>query len=139
LENDGKVQKVVAAHDVGKAINPNGVEGQIEGGVVMGLGFALTEEFPLRNGAPTVTLGTLGLMRAAQVPEIVCHLIEKNSPELAYGAKGVGEIVMLTTAPAVAPHTSIATESFATAFRSKTLLTAVEDADKQEHQGASHL
>jgi selenium-dependent xanthine dehydrogenase len=102
LGKDGKVQKVVAAHDVGKAINPNGVEGQIEGGVVMGLGFALTEEFPLLNGAPTVTLGTLGLMRAAQVPEIVCHLIEKNSPELAYGAKGVGEIVMLTTAPAVA-------------------------------------
>jgi selenium-dependent xanthine dehydrogenase len=102
LGSDGRVQKVVAAHDVGKAINPNGVEGQIEGGVVMGLGFALTEEFKLRNGAPAVTLGTLGLMRAAQVPEIVCHLIEKNSPELAYGAKGVGEIVMLTTAPAVA-------------------------------------
>jgi selenium-dependent xanthine dehydrogenase len=102
LGDDGKVLKVVAAHDVGKAINPNGVEGQIEGGVVMGLGFALTEKFPLLNGAPTVTLGTLGLMRAAQVPEIVCHLIEKNSPELAYGAKGVGEIVMLTTAPAVA-------------------------------------
>jgi selenium-dependent xanthine dehydrogenase len=102
LGSDGRVEKVVAAHDVGKAINPNGVEGQIEGGIVMGLGFALTEEFPLRNGAPTVTLGTLGLMRAAQVPEIVCHLIEKNSPELAYGAKGVGEIVMLTTAPAVA-------------------------------------
>jgi len=102
LGDDGKVQKVVAAHDVGKAINPNGVEGQIEGGVVMGLGFALTEEFTQRDGVPTVTFGTLGLMRAAQVPEIVCHLIEKNSPTLAYGAKGVGEIVMLTTAPAVA-------------------------------------
>jgi selenium-dependent xanthine dehydrogenase len=102
LGDDGRVRKVVAAHDVGKAINPNGVEGQIEGGIVMGLGFALTEEFPLSNGAPAVTLGTLGLMRASQVPEIVCHLIEKNSPELAYGAKGVGEIVMLTTAPAVA-------------------------------------
>ena len=102
LGNDGKVQKVVAAHDVGKAINPNGVEGQIEGGIVMGLGYALTEEFTLRNGAPAVTFGTLGLMRASQVPEIVCHLIEKNSATLAYGAKGVGEIVMLTTAPAVA-------------------------------------
>jgi selenium-dependent xanthine dehydrogenase len=102
LGDDGRVRKVVAAHDVGKAINPNGVEGQIEGGVVMGLGFALTEEFTIRNGVPAVTFGTLGLMRAAQVPEIVCHLIEKNSPELAYGAKGVGEIVMLTTAPAVA-------------------------------------
>jgi selenium-dependent xanthine dehydrogenase len=102
LGDDGKVQKVVAAHDVGKAINPNGVEGQIEGGVVMGMGYALTEKFTLRNGAPSVTLGTLGLMRASQVPEIECHLIEKNAATLAYGAKGVGEIVMLTTAPAVA-------------------------------------
>ncbi len=102
LGSDGRVQKVIAAHDVGKAINPNGVEGQIEGGIVMGMGYALTEEFTLRNGAPAVTLGTLGLLRAAQVPEIVCHLIEKNSATLAYGAKGVGEIVMLTTAPAVA-------------------------------------
>jgi len=116
LDGDGRVKKVVAAHDVGKAINPNNVEGQIEGGVVMGLGFALTEKFPLRNGAPTVSLGTLGLLRSTQVPEIECILIEKNSATLAYGAKGVGEIVMLTTAPAVAcayfnrdgkPHNSL--------------------------------
>jgi CO/xanthine dehydrogenase Mo-binding subunit len=102
LDREGRIQKVVAAHDVGKAINPNGVEGQIEGGVVMGLGYALTEKFSVRNGAPAVTLGTLGLLRAPQVPEIECHLIEKNSATLAYGAKGVGEIVMVTTAPAVA-------------------------------------
>jgi CO/xanthine dehydrogenase Mo-binding subunit len=102
LDREGRIQKVVAAHDVGKAINPNGVEGQIEGGVVMGLGYALTEKFSVRNGAPAVTLGTLGLLRAPQVPEIECHLIEKNSATLAYGAKGVGEIVMVTTTPAVA-------------------------------------
>lgn len=102
LGEDGKVEKVVAAHDVGKAINPNGVEGQIEGGVVMGLGYALTEDFKVSNGTPTVTLGTLGLFRSTQVPEIDCRIIEKNSATLAYGAKGVGEIVMLTTAPAVA-------------------------------------
>jgi selenium-dependent xanthine dehydrogenase len=102
LDDDGRVQKVVAAHDVGKAINPNGIEGQIEGGVVMGLGYALTEDFQVRNGAPIVTLGTLGLMRSTQVPEIECHIIEKNDATLAYGAKGVGEIVMVTTAPAVA-------------------------------------
>jgi len=59
LDREGRIQKVVAAHDVGKAINPNGVEGQIEGGVVMGLGYALTEKFSVRNGAPAVTLGTL--------------------------------------------------------------------------------
>jgi selenium-dependent xanthine dehydrogenase len=102
LGEDGKVQKVVAAHDVGKAVNPNGVEGQIEGGLTMGLGFALTEEFRVENGAPAVTLGTLGLMRAPQVPEIECHIIEKNTDKLAYGAKGIGEIVMIPTAPAVA-------------------------------------
>jgi len=102
LDGDGRVRKVVAAHDVGKAINPNGVEGQIEGGVVMGLGYALSEEFKVRNGAPAVTLGTLGLLRSTQVPEIECHIIEKNSATLAFGAKGVGEIVMIPTAPAVA-------------------------------------
>jgi CO/xanthine dehydrogenase Mo-binding subunit len=102
LDPDGKVQKVVAAHDVGRAINPNGVEGQIEGGVVMGMGYALTENFAVRNGAPTVTLGTLGLLRSTQTPEIECRIIEKNPAELAYGAKGVGEIVSIPTAPAIA-------------------------------------
>jgi len=102
LDDDGRVQKVVAAHDVGKAINPNGVEGQIEGGVVMGLGYALTEEFPLSNGVPTATLATLGLIRSTQVPEIECIIIEKNTTELAYGAKGMGEIVCVATPPAVA-------------------------------------
>jgi selenium-dependent xanthine dehydrogenase len=102
LDEAGMVKRVVAAHDVGKAINVNGVEGQIEGGVTMGLGFALTEEFTVRNGAPAVTLGTLGLLRSTQVPEIDCRIVEKNPSELAYGAKGVGEIVMVATAPAVA-------------------------------------
>ncbi|SPE22834.1 Xanthine dehydrogenase family protein, molybdopterin-binding subunit [Candidatus Sulfotelmatomonas gaucii] len=102
LDNQGKVQKVIAAHDVGRAINPNGVEGQIEGGVVMGMGYALTEEFPLRNGAPAVTFGRIGLLRSTQTPEIECRIIEKNQSELACGAKGVGEIVSIPTAPAIA-------------------------------------
>ena len=102
LDETGKVKKVVAAHDVGRAINPNGVEGQIEGGVVMGMGYALTEEFAVRDGAPAVTFGTLGLLRSTQTPEIECRIIEKNPAELAYGAKGVGEIVSIPTAPAIA-------------------------------------
>jgi CO/xanthine dehydrogenase Mo-binding subunit len=102
LDDAGRVEKVIAAHDVGKAINPNGVEGQIEGGVVMGMGYALTEDFQVRNGAPIVTLGTLGLLRSTQAPKIESILIEKNDATLAYGAKGVGEIVMVTIAPAVA-------------------------------------
>lgn len=102
LDDDGRVQKIIAAHDVGKAINPNGVEGQIEGGVVMGMGFALSENFAVRNGAPDITLGTLGLIRSTHTPEIECHITEKNQAELAYGAKGIGEIVMIPTAPAIA-------------------------------------
>jgi selenium-dependent xanthine dehydrogenase len=102
LDDAGKVVKVVAAHDVGRAINRNGVEGQIEGGIVMGLGYALTENFTVRNGAPAVTLGTLGLLRSTQVPEMDCRIIEKNQATLAYGAKGVGEIVMIPMAPALA-------------------------------------
>ncbi|HWR41760.1 selenium-dependent xanthine dehydrogenase [Sporomusa sp.] len=102
LDEAGKLVKVVAAHDVGKAINPIGVEGQIEGGVVMGLGYALTEDFPLKNGIPQVKFGTLGLFRAGSIPEIESLLVEKNEAELAYGAKGVGEITSIPTAPAAA-------------------------------------
>jgi selenium-dependent xanthine dehydrogenase len=100
LDEDGKVTKVVAAHDVGKAINPNNVEGQIQGGVVMGLGYAFTEDYPLENSVPKVKFGTLGLFRSTQVPEIESHIIEKNNADLSYGAKGVGEIVVIPTAPA---------------------------------------
>lgn len=101
LDEAGKLKKVVAAHDVGKAINPKSVEGQIEGGVVMGLGYALTEVMPFENGMPQVKFGTLGLFRSTQVPEIQAIIVEKNTEELAYGAKGVGEIVVIPTAPAV--------------------------------------
>jgi len=102
LNAEGKVEKVVAAHDVGRAINPRAIEGQIEGGVTMGLGYALREDFPLEKGVPTAKFGTLGLFRSTEVPEIECIIIEKNSSPLAYGAKGVGEIASIPTAPAVA-------------------------------------
>lgn len=101
LNKDGKVEKVVAAHDIGRAINPINVEGQIEGGVVMGLGYALTEDYPLENSVPKAKFGTLGLFRSTQVPEIKPILIEENKSDLAYGAKGVGEITCIPTAPAV--------------------------------------
>ena len=70
LNEDGTIKKIAAAHDVGKAVNPVSVEGQIEGGVVMGMGYALTEKYPLNQGAPKVKYGTLGLFRADKVPEI---------------------------------------------------------------------
>jgi selenium-dependent xanthine dehydrogenase len=102
LDENGRLERVVAAHDIGKAINPTQVEAQIEGGVVMGLGYALTEDFPLKEGEPQVKYGTLGLFKAAQVPPIDPIVIEKNPDPLAFGAKGLGEITTIPTAPAVA-------------------------------------
>ena len=96
------LERVVAAHDIGRAINPVQVESQIEGGVVMGLGYALTEDFPLKEGEPQVKYGTLGLFKAAKVPPIDSVIVEKNASTLARGAKGLGEIATIPTAPAVA-------------------------------------
>ncbi|MEG0214862.1 MAG: selenium-dependent xanthine dehydrogenase, partial [Hungatella sp.] len=92
LKEDGTIEKVVAAHDVGKAINPLSVEGQIEGGVVMSLGYALTEDYPLDHGIPTAKFGTLGLFRADKTPDVESLIIEGNPDSLAYGAVGIGEI-----------------------------------------------
>jgi xanthine dehydrogenase molybdenum-binding subunit len=101
----GEIEKVVAVHDVGRAVNPTLVEGQVEGSVHMGLGYALTEEFPTdpETGFPTnMTLRSLGILRAKDVPEIEVQLVEVPQPRSPYGIKGVGEIGLVPTAPAVA-------------------------------------
>ena len=103
MNEDKKVTKVVAAHDVGRVVNPKACSGQIEGGVVMGLGYGLTENFIMENGYVKSKYGTLGLLRSTQVPEIEVIMVEKNDPNgLAYGAKGIGEICTVPTAPAAA-------------------------------------
>ena len=101
----GDIEKVVAVHDVGKAVNPTLVEGQVEGSVHMGLGYALTEDFPTdpETGFPTnMTLRSLGILRAKDVPEIEVQLVEVPQPRSPFGIKGVGEIGLVPTAPAVA-------------------------------------
>ena len=102
LDENGKVDKVVAAYDVGTPVNIQSVEGQIEGGIVMGLGFALTEDFPTEGGYPKVKFGTLGLMRAPDVPAIEVKLVQSRGEKLplAMGAKGVGELCLIPTSPA---------------------------------------
>jgi xanthine dehydrogenase molybdenum-binding subunit len=98
------IEKVVAVHDVGKAVNPTLCEGQIEGAVHMGLGYALTEDFPSdENGFPTnMTLRSLGILRPKDVPLIEVVMVECPQPRSPYGIKGVGEIGLVPTAPAVA-------------------------------------
>ena len=101
----GKVERVVAVHDVGKAVNPQLCAGQIEGSVHMGLGYALSEDFPTdpETGFPEFsTLRQLGILRAKDVPEIEVQLVEVPQPRSPYGIKGVGEIGLVPTAPAVA-------------------------------------
>jgi selenium-dependent xanthine dehydrogenase len=103
LGDDGRIQKVVAAHDVGKVMNPALLEGQLEGSIHMGLGFALTEEFKVENAVPqTMTVNSQGLLRARHMPEVELIFIEDKHPDGPYGAKGVGEIGLVPTAPAVA-------------------------------------
>ena len=102
LDEKGRVTEVYAAHDSGKVVNPISIQGQIEGGVLMGMGYALTEDFPLRDGVPQARYGTLGLLRAPQIPNIHAIYVEKEELlPVAYGAKGIGEIAAIPTAPAL--------------------------------------
>ncbi len=102
VDEKGRLTGVTAAYDVGKLVNPKAATGQIEGGVVMGLGYALTEDYPLEGGYPKAKYGTLGLFRATETPPIDVIIVQnKGYTDAAYGAKGVGELATIPTAPAV--------------------------------------
>jgi xanthine dehydrogenase molybdenum-binding subunit len=97
-----KVLRVIAANDVGKVINPLGLQGQIEGGVVMGVGHALTENFIVEQGIPfTDYLARYRMPNITQTPEIISYVVEHLTTDGPYGAKGVGEIVSIPTIPAI--------------------------------------
>jgi xanthine dehydrogenase molybdenum-binding subunit len=103
LDEKGTLDRFVAAHDVGRAVNPDLCRGQIEGAIHMGLGFALSEDLPCVDGMPvTFKLREIGVMRARDMPELEVFLVEEHEPEGPYGAKGVGEIGLVPTAGAVA-------------------------------------
>ncbi|MCL5046163.1 MAG: molybdopterin-dependent oxidoreductase [Actinobacteria bacterium] len=123
MDEVGRVAKVVAAHDVGRVINPVLLEGQVEGAIVMGLGYALREEFQVKYCVPaTDSFRSLRLLKSTEIPEIELHFIERgvrggdqgedrgaaeNGPPdrglaASFGAKGIGEIACIPTAPAVA-------------------------------------
>jgi selenium-dependent xanthine dehydrogenase len=103
LDDDGRIERVVAAHDVGRAINPKGCAGQVEGGVHMGLGYALSENFPSTKAIPdSLLLRDCGILKAKDTPRIDVILIEVPDEVGGYGAKGAGEIGLVPTAGAVA-------------------------------------
>jgi CO/xanthine dehydrogenase Mo-binding subunit len=103
LDEDGQLEKVVAAHDAGKIFNRTLFEGQIEGSVHMGLGYAITEQLKMENGYPKSTrLRKMGIMRAKEMPQVEVIGVEVPDPYGPYGAKGVGEIGLVPTAGAVA-------------------------------------
>jgi selenium-dependent xanthine dehydrogenase len=103
LDEAGAVERVHVAQDVGRAINPQQCEAQVEGAVHMGLGYALTEELPCKDGMPvTFKVREIGVLRAPHMPEVEVTLVEEHEPEGPFGAKGIGELGLVPTAGAVA-------------------------------------
>jgi len=103
LDDDGRIAKITAAHDAGKIYNPTLFEGQLEGSIHMGLGYAISEELVMEGGRPKSTrLRQMGILRAKEMPEMEIIGIEVPDPYGPYGAKGVGEIGLVPTAAAVA-------------------------------------
>jgi xanthine dehydrogenase molybdenum-binding subunit len=103
LDERGAIERVHVAQDVGRAVNPQQCEAQIEGAVAMGLGYALTEELPCKDGMPvTFHLREIGVLRAPHMPRIEVTLVEEYEPEGPFGAKGIGELGLVPTAGAVA-------------------------------------
>ena len=103
LDESGEIETVYAAHDAGKIMNPIMFEGQIEGAVHMGLGYALTEDLPMKDGQVlSYKMRDLGILKAKETPNIVVIGVEVEDPVGPYGAKGLGEIGLVPTAAAVA-------------------------------------
>jgi len=97
-----RVLRVIAAHDVGSTMSPLGVEGQVEGGIVMGVGYALMEDFAMKEGKPEkTTLTRYRIPRIGEMPEMVPIIVEHPTAQGPYGAKGAGEITSIPTAPAI--------------------------------------
>jgi xanthine dehydrogenase molybdenum-binding subunit len=103
LDDTGKITRITAAHDAGRIMNPTLFEGQIEGSVHMGLGYAITEDFPFKDGWPVSwKMADLGIIRSRDMPPVDVIGVEVADPNGPYGAKGVGEIGLVPTAPAIA-------------------------------------
>ena len=124
-----RVLRVIAAHDVGRALNPLALAGQVEGGVVMGVSHALLEEFPMVEGIPQATsLAKYRIATASDKPEIRVILVEDPTAEGPYGAKGTGEIPSIPTPPAIvnAVHNACGVRAYSLPVTARTVLTGLD-------------
>lgn len=127
------VLQVIAAHDVGNAVSPVSVEGQVEGGIVMGLGFALMEDFTMADGIPQkTTLTKYRLPTTREMPKMMPIMVQHPTSEGPYGAKGVGEITSIPTAPAItnAIYDAIGVRFFSLPVTPERILSALEEANR---------
>jgi selenium-dependent xanthine dehydrogenase len=135
-ERSGEVRvlKIIAAQDVGKAIHPQNIRGQIEGGVVMGMGYALSEEFVVDKGyVVTDTLRKCQVPRITQVPEIVPLIVEDPHSQGPFGAKGMAELSVASSAPAIANaiHHALGVRIRALPITPEKILAALQQASAQ--------
>ncbi len=131
-----RVPKVIAAADVGRTINPRAVKGQIEGGIVMALGFCLTEEYIIEEGRPwTTLLARYKMPSIRHTPQIDVHIVEHPTAEGPYGAKGVGELASINTAPAIcnAIYHATGVRIFSLPVDQDALLRAIKAGQKEVH------
>jgi selenium-dependent xanthine dehydrogenase len=132
-----KVLRVIAAHDVGAAVNPLGVEGQVEGGIVMGLGYALMENFTLREGVPDkTTLSRYRIPTFGEMPHMTAIVVEHPTADGPYGAKGVGEITSIPTAPAItnAIYDAVGVRIFSLPATPEAILSGLKKGPRLENQ-----
>jgi xanthine dehydrogenase molybdenum-binding subunit len=130
------VLKVVSSTDIGRAINPLMLQGQIEGGIVMALGNCLTESFIIENGMPwTNLLSRYKMPSIKHAPEIISRLVEHRASEGPYGAKGVGEIPSINTTPAIcnAIYNATGVRIFSIPVDQDALLRALRNGKKEVH------
>jgi xanthine dehydrogenase molybdenum-binding subunit len=131
-----EVLKVLSSTDIGRAINPLMLQGQIEGGIIMAMGNCLTESFIIEDGVPwTSLLARYKMPSIKHTPEIVSHLVEHRSSDGPYGAKGVGEIPSINTTPAIcnAIYNATGVRVYSIPVDQDALLLALRSGKKEVH------
>lgn len=128
------VLRVGAAHDCGKAINPQNVEQQIEGAIAQGMGYAIMEEVILQEGrTATPTFSSYLIPTSQDVPEVITYIVEDPAPTGPYGAKGVGEGAIIPTAAAIANaiYDAIGVRFFSLPITPEKILAALAEKEKE--------